>query len=448
MEIRRMRIDDLVPAPYNPRVDLRPGDPDYEKLKRSIQEFGLVEPVVWNKRTGHVVGGHQRLKILRELGYEEVEVSVVDLDEEREKLLNVALNKIEGDWDNFKLKELLQELEFGGADIELTGFDEDEIDKLFQQFVVDEEIRDDAFDPDEVLKEIEQPVTRPGDLWRLGVHYVLCGDATRMEDIRRLMAGKKAHMVFTDPPYNVDYTGKTKDALKIKNDRMKANEFYEFLLAAFQNAYDVTVPGGAIYIAHADTEGINFRTAMVDSGWLLKQCIIWVKNTIVMGRQDYHWKHEPILYGWKPGAAHRWYGGRKQATVVEYPVGLAISKQGDEHLLTITSGASSVVLKVPSYEVVYQGTEEGSTVWRFEKPARNAEHPTMKPVPLVARAIQNSSKPGDIVLDMFLGSGSTLIAAEQTGRICYGLEFDPVYCDVIVKRWEQFTGQKAVRMSA
>lgn len=443
-----MRIDDLVPAPYNPRVDLRPGDPDYEKLKRSIQEFGLVEPVVWNKRTGHVVGGHQRLKILRELGYEEVEVSVVDLDEEREKLLNVALNKIEGDWDNFKLKELLQELEFGGADIELTGFDEDEIDKLFQQFVVDEEIRDDAFDPDEVLKEIEQPVTRPGDLWRLGVHYVLCGDATRMEDIRRLMAGKKAHMVFTDPPYNVDYTGKTKDALKIKNDRMKANEFYEFLLAAFQNAYDVTVPGGAIYIAHADMEGINFRTAMVDSGWLLKQCIIWVKNTIVMGRQDYHWKHEPILYGWKPGAAHRWYGGRKQATVVEYPVGLAISKQGDEHLLTITSGASSVVLKVPSYEVVYQGTEEGSTVWRFEKPARNAEHPTMKPVPLVARAIQNSSKPGDIVLDMFLGSGSTLIAAEQTGRICYGLEFDPVYCDVIVKRWEQFTGQKAVRMSA
>lgn len=443
-----MRIDDLVPAPYNPRVDLRLGDPDYEKLKRSIQEFGLVEPVVWNKRTGHVVGGHQRLKILRELGYEEVEVSVVDLDEEREKLLNVALNKIEGDWDNFKLKELLQELEFGGADIELTGFDEDEIDKLFQQFVVDEEIRDDAFDPDEVLKEIEQPVTRPGDLWRLGVHYVLCGDATRMEDIRRLMAGKKAHMVFTDPPYNVDYTGKTKDALKIKNDRMKANEFYEFLLAAFQNAYDVTVPGGAIYIAHADMEGINFRTAMVDSGWLLKQCIIWVKNTIVMGRQDYHWKYEPILYGWKPGAAHRWYGGRKQATVVEYPVGLAISKQGDEHLLTITSGASSVVLKVPSYEVVYQGTEEGSTVWRFEKPARNAEHPTMKPVPLVARAIQNSSKPGDIVLDMFLGSGSTLIAAEQTGRICYGLEFDPVYCDVIVKRWEQFTGQKAVRMSA
>lgn len=443
-----MRIDDLVPAPYNPRVDLRPGDPDYEKLKRSIQEFGLVEPVVWNKRTGHVVGGHQRLKILRELGYEEVEVSVVDLDEEREKLLNVALNKIEGDWDNFKLKELLQELEFGGADIELTGFDEDEIDKLFQQFVVDEEIRDDAFDPDEVLKEIEQPVTRPGDLWRLGVHYVLCGDATRMEDIRRLMAGKKAHMVFTDPPYNVDYTGKIKDALKIKNDRMKANEFYEFLLAAFQNAYDVTVPGGAIYIAHADMEGINFRTAMVDSGWLLKQCIIWVKNTIVMGRQDYHWKHEPILYGWKPGAAHRWYGGRKQATVVEYPVGLAISKQGDEHLLTITSGASSVVLKVPSYEVVYQGTEEGSTVWRFEKPARNAEHPTMKPVPLVARAIQNSSKSGDIVLDMFLGSGSTLIAAEQTGRICYGLEFDPVYCDVIVKRWEQFTGQKAVRMSA
>ncbi|WP_018130702.1 site-specific DNA-methyltransferase [Effusibacillus pohliae] len=444
MEIKKMHIDKLVPAPYNPRLDLRPGDPEYEKLRRSIEEFGMVEPIVWNQRTGNVVGGHQRLKVLRELGIEEIEVSVVDLDEDREKALNIALNKIEGDWDNFKLKELLEELDHGGIDIELTGFDLEEIEQLITQFHVEEEIRDDNFDPDEAVEEIEEPISQPGDIWRLGAHYVLCGDSTKREDILRLMNGKKAHMVFTDPPYNVNYEGT--NGKKIKNDNMGDREFYEFLLAAFRNAYEVTVEGGAIYIAHADSEGINFRTAMVDAGWLLKQCLIWVKNTIVMGRQDYHWKHEPILYGWKPGGSHKWYGGRKQSTVIEYPVGLTISKQGKDHLLTITSGTNSVVLKVPDFEIVYQGTDESSTIWRFEKPAKNADHPTMKPIPLVAKAIQNSSKPGEIVLDMFLGSGSTLIAAEQAGRICFGVEFDPVYCDVIVKRWEAFTGQKAVRL--
>lgn len=446
MEIARMDVSQLNPASYNPRIDLRPGDLEYDKLRRSIEEFGLVEPIVWNQRTGNVVGGHQRLKVLQDLGETQTDVVIVDLDDSRERALNLALNKIEGTWDDFKLKELLEELDTGQFDLSLTGFDESEIEKLMTEFAVagDDEVKDDNFDIDEALDDIEEPVTRSGDIWRLGRHLLLCGDATRRDDIARLMAGHKAQMVFVDPPYNVDYTGGT--GLKIKNDNMGDREFYEFLFAAFRNLYDVTVAGGAIYIAHADSEGKNFRNAMEDSGWLMKQCLVWVKNTMVMGRQDYQWKHEPILYGWKPGSAHSWYGGRKQTTVLESPVGLAISEDTKGWLLTFSAGVESVVLRVPAYELLFQGNDEGSTIWRFEKPVKNKDHPTMKPIPLVARAIQNSSKKGEIVLDTFLGSGTTLMAAEQAGRVCYGSEMDPVYCDVIIRRWEDFTGQKAVRL--
>jgi DNA modification methylase len=398
MEIKKISVELINPATYNPRKDLRPGDPEYEKLRRSIEEFGFVEPLVWNQRTGNLVGGHQRYKILLEQGFTEVECSVVDLDEAKEKALNVALNKISGDWDYQKLAELLEGIKLTGLGVELTGFDTAEIDKLMSDFLYDMEPEEDHFNLEEELEKIEDPITQKGDIWLLGRHRLLCGDATFAEDVDRLMDGHLASMIFTDPPYNVDYVGKTKDALKIKNDKMGNQQFYSFLLDAFTNMHAVTEPGGGIYICHADSEGINFRTAMVDAGWNLKQCIVWVKNTIVMGRQDYHWQHEPILYGWKPGRAHQWMGDRKQ-----------------------------------------------STVWQFDKPSRNADHPTMKPVGIPARAIKNSSKPGGIVADFFLGSGSTLIAAEQTGRICYGMELDPVYCDVIVKRWEQYTGQKAVR---
>ncbi|ANB66157.1 DNA methylase family protein (plasmid) [Anoxybacillus sp. B7M1] len=405
MKIVRIPIKLINPAPYNPRVDLQPGDPEYEKLKRSIKEFGYVEPLVWNRRTGNLVGGHQRYKILvNEEGLKELEVSEVDLDEVKEKALNIALNKISGDWENNKLAELLQELQASDdIDFELTGFSEEEFDELLEQLdfelepdVEYEEVEDDEFDVEGELANIEQPVTQSGDIWVLGEHRLLCGDSTNLEQVQRLMNGKQAAMVFTDPPYNVDYTGKTKDALKIQNDHMDDESFYRFLYAAFSVMYDVTEEGGPIYICHADSEGLNFRKAMIDSGWLYKQCIIWVKNSFTLGRNDYHWQHEPILYGWKPGAAHKWAGDRKQ-----------------------------------------------STVWECDKPQRNADHPTMKPIPIPAKAIQNSSYKGDIIFDPFGGSGSTLIAAEKTGRICYTVELDPRYCDVIVKRYEELTGNKA-----
>ncbi len=398
MILQTKSIDELTPSPYNPRVDLQPGEPEYEKLKRSIQEFDYIEPIVWNSMTGNVVGGHQRLKVLKDLGYQEVEVSVVSLSGEKEKALNLALNKISGDWDLPKLKDLLEELTLVDFDMDLTGFDDIDIKDLFKQFETDSEIKEDDFDTEAEAAKVTEPNTQPGDIWQLGRHRLLCGDATNLADLTRLMEGKMANMVFTDPPYNVDYTGATKDKLKILNDKMGSNQFYEFLEASFENMINVTAPGGAVYICHADSEGYNFRKAFVDAGFLLKQCIIWVKNTIVMGRQDYHWQHEPIIYGWKPGAAHSWYGGRKE-----------------------------------------------STTWNIDKPLRNGEHPTMKPIQLVARALKNSSQVGELVLDMFLGSGSTLIAAEQSNRICYGMELDPVYCDVIIKRWEQLTGQKAVK---
>lgn len=439
MRIETKSIDDLIPAPYNPRKDLKPGDPEYEKLKKSITEFDYIDPVIWNERTGRVVGGHQRLKILREMGHKDIAVSVVDLPEDKEKALNLALNKTGGDWDLPSLKDLLEELDTGDFDIEITGFDIGEIKELATQFDVDGDIvEDEPPEPPEV------PITKPGDLWLLGRHRLLCGDATIFSDTERLTGGKMADMVFTDPPYNVDYEGKTKDSLKIKNDKMKDDKFYQFLHDCFVNMFAVTIPGGGIYICHADSEGINFRTAMVNAGWLCKQCIIWAKNSIVMGRQDYHWKHEPILYGWKPGAAHKWCADRKQSTLIDDYAGVVVHEDNGETFITFTEGLKQLTIKVPSYEVVRVGDDADTTVWRIEKPLRNGEHPTMKPVSIPARAIKNSCKGDGIVLDLFGGSGSTLIAAEQTGRVCYTMELDPKYCDVIVYRWENLTGQKAV----
>jgi DNA modification methylase len=254
----------------------------------------------------------------------------------------------------------------------------------------------DDFDAEAEASKIVEPITKPGDLWLLGRHRLLCGDATKNQDVERLMAGKKADMVFTDPPYNVDYVGGTKRALKILNDHMSDGAFYQFLLDAMTSAFVAARPGAAIYVCHADTEGLNFRRAFVDSGWDHKQVIVWVKQHFVMGRQDYHWRHEPILYGWKPGAAHTWCGDRTQ-----------------------------------------------STVWEFDRPMRSVDHPTTKPVTLIEYALRNSSATGALVLDLFGGSGSTLIAAEKSGRRANVSEIDPIYCDVIVKRFEEFTGERA-----
>lgn len=446
MRIEKLKIEQLNPAAYNPRVNLKPGDQEYERLKKSILEFGYVEPIVWNERTGNVVGGHQRLKVLIELGYDLIDAVVVDLDEDKEKALNLALNKIGGDWDLEMLSSLLMELSNTGIDMEITGFSDEEILELIGRDNDDGKIVEDNYDVAGEAEKIDEPITKPGDVWILGRHRLMCGDSTSIDDMLRLMDGQIADMIFTDPPYNVAYEGKTADRLKIQNDSMEDSRFFAFLLQAYKCMFEVTKPGGAIYVAHADSEGVNFRTAMIEAGWLLKQCLIWAKNSLVLGRQDYHWRHEPILYGWKPGAAHKWYGGRKQDTIIEDEYGVTITEQNGKKIITIQNEGRTLVLSVDDYHIEYASDDAGTSLWRIERPIRNADHPTMKPVALVARAIVNSSRMGDIVLDPFGGSGTTLIAAEQTGRRAYLMELDPKYADVIVKRWEEFTGNKAEKL--
>lgn len=393
--------DLLVPNPRNPN---RHPESQIALLAKIIKAQGWRAPITVSNRSGFIVRGHCRLLAARALGLEKVPVDRQDYATEAEEWADlVADNRLAelAETDTGLLKDLLKELEAATFDLELTGFTEEDLEALLAQYRAPVDVVEDDFDLDAELERVEEPVTRRGDLWTLGRHRLMCGDATNASDVQRLMRGALADLVFTDPPYNVDYTGKTDDALRIENDCMPDRAFKEFLLRAYRNMLVVTKEGAAIYVCHADTEGVNFRTAMAEAGWELKQCIIWVKQHFVMGRQDYHWRHEPILYGWKPGAAHRWYGGRDQ-----------------------------------------------DTVWEFDRPSRNADHPTMKPVALVARALTNSSKSGDLVLDLFGGSGTTLIAAEQAGRICYMMEIDPRYCDVIVNRWKQLTQQEAVKAYA
>ena len=372
---------------------MKPDDAEYIKIKNSIVKFGFVSPLVINKDMT-VIGGHQRLKVLKDLGITEVECIVVDLDKTNEKALNIALNKIQGDWDEDKLEALLQELKLEEFDMNLTGFDFDEVDEILNDI---NGTKEDNFDVDSAYEEIEEPITKPGDIWILGNHRLMCGDSTHKDDIMRLMNNQDADMLLTDPPYNVDYVGKTAEALKIKNDNMDDNQFYEFLKKVFENMYIVTKEGASIYVFHADTEGINFRKAFKDVGFKLAECLIWKKDCFVMGRQDYQWQHEPVLYGWKEGKAHYFINDRTQSTILE-----------------------------------------------FDRPKQSTLHPTMKPIDLIAKLIKNSSKENDIILDLFGGSGSTIIAAEQLNRKCYTMELDPKYCDVIVKRWETMTNREAI----
>ena len=387
MIIEKKNAADLLPAEYNPRKDLKPGDLEYEKLKRSIEQFGYVEPVIWNKTTGRVVGGHQRLKVLMDMGITEVDCVVVDMPEDKEKALNIALNKISGEWDKDKLALLITDLQGADFDVSLTGFDPAEIDDLFKDSMKDG-IKEDNFD---VAAELEKPtITKAGDIWTLGRHRLICGDSTKEETFEQLMAGKKVNLVITDPPYNVNYEG---SAGKIQNDNMADDAFYDFLLAAFQNTEGVMADDASIYVFHADTEGLNFRKAFADAGFYLSGCCIWKKQSLVLGRSPYQWQHEPCLYGWKKKGKHLWYTGRKE-----------------------------------------------STIWEFDKPKKNGDHPTMKPIPLLVYPIMNSSLTNSLVLDPFGGSGSTLIACEQTDRICYTIELDEKFCDVIVKRYIEQVG--------
>ncbi len=387
MLIEKKKAVDLLPAEYNPRKDLKPGDPEYEKLKRSIEEFGYVEPVIWNKTTGRVVGGHQRLKVLIDLGITEVDCVVIEMDEAKEKALNIALNKISGDWDKDKLALLISDLQGEAFDVSLTGFDPAEIDDLFKDSLKDG-IHDDDFD---IEAELKKPTfTKAGDVWTLGRHRLVCGDSTKKETYDTLMDGKKANLVLTDPPYNVNYEG---TAGKIKNDHMANDAFNQFLLDAFTNMEAVMADDASIYVFHADTEGLNFRRAFADAGFYLSGCCIWKKNSLVLGRSPYQWIHEPVLFGWKKSGKHVWYAGRKE-----------------------------------------------TTVWEYDKPKKNADHPTMKPIALLAYPIMNSSMTNALVLDPFGCSGSTLIVCEQSERTCYTVELDEKYCDVIVKRYIEQAG--------
>ncbi len=388
-----LSIDSLKPAAYNPRKKLKKGDKEYEKIKKSIVEFGYVDPIIVNF-DGTVIGGHQRLTVLSDLGYKEVQCVQVRIeDENKVKALNVALNKITGAWNEELLADLMVDLQDADFNLDLTGFEAPEIDQLFSK-VHNKEVKEDDFDVD---GELTKPtISKQGDIWHLGKHRVICGDSTKPETYQLLLGDKKANLIITDPPYNVNVE---ETAGKIKNDDMSDADFYQFLFSMFVNVEQSMEDDASIYVFHADTEGLNFRRAFKDAGFYLSGCCVWKKNALVLGRSPYQWQHEPVLYGWKQKGKHQWFSDRKQ-----------------------------------------------TTIWEYDRPKSSKEHPTMKPVQLMAYPIQNSSMRGTLVLDPFLGSGSTLIAADQTGRICYGIELDEKFVDVIVKRYMEATEKTEVKL--
>ena len=376
----------LNPADYNPRKKLKPGDREYESIRKSIEEFGFADPLVVNSDMT-IIGGHQRLTVASDMGYTEVPCAIVDVDKTQEKALNIALNKITGEWNKELLADLIKELQEADFDMGKTGFEPPEIEQLFNS-VHDKKITEDDFDVD---AELAKPnVAQAGDIWLIGKHRVVCGDSILPETYEKLMDGNRANLVLTDPPYNVNVE---ETAGKIKNDNMADEDFYKFLFAAFVNMEQSMEADASIYVFHADTQGLNFRKAFTDAGFYLSGCCIWKKNALVLGRSPYQWQHEPCLFGWKKDGKHQWYSDRKQ-----------------------------------------------TTIWEYDRPKSSKEHPTMKPIALMAYPIQNSCMSNCIVLDPFLGSGSTLIACEQTGRICYGIELDEKFVDVIVNRYIEQRG--------
>ena len=389
MIVENIDINLLKPYANNPRK-LTPKA--IEKVAESLKQFGFRQPIVVDN-DNIIVVGHTRYQASRKLGYTQVPITKINnLTKEQINAYRIADNRTneEAEWDDELLALEIKDLEMKDFDISLTGMDKPELDKiLFEE-------KQGNTDDDEVPEAPEEPITKPGDIWQLGNHRIICGDSTLPETYQKLLADKKVDLYLTDPPYNVAYVGKTKDALTIQNDKQTDDQFQEFLKNAFTNSTEYLKLGGSFYIWHSDSEGLLFRLAVNDANLKLRQTLIWSKNTMVMGRQDYQWQHEPCLYGWKEGASHTWYSDRKQTTILN-----------------------------------------------FERPTSSKLHPTMKPVKLISYLINNSTKQEDIVLDSFLGSGSTLIACEKLQRICYGIELDPKYCDVIIKRWENFTGKKA-----
>lgn len=438
MKIENWPLNKLIPYART----LRKHDKVIDKLAAAIREFGFRVPIL-AKSDGTIIDGHYRLKAAKAAGLETVPVICTDdLTDAQIKAFRISINRMSelSEWDHDLLKLELEDIIELDYDVSLTGLEEDLIKYLLNKIDPNTGLTD----PDEIPDAEAPYTTKPGDLWQLGRHRLLCGDSTRQPDVELLMDGKSAHMVFTDPPYNVDYKGGTKDALKIKNDNMKQEEFFDFLCKVFSNMKLACNPGASIYVCYSDAEAINFRSALIKTGWLVKQTIIWVKNQFVLGRQDFHHRHEPILYGWEASAGHSWYGGRNQSTIIEEMPGLEITRIDDEYFLNFTNGVMSVLLKMPDYEVISVSDDAVSSVWKINKPLKNKEHPTIKPVAIPTRCLNNSSRAGEYVLDLFLGSGTTLISCEQTGRTCFGMELDPKYADVIVNRWQNFTGRDAI----
>ena len=383
-EMQLISTEKLIPYVNNARTH---SAEQINKLRSSLREFGFINPVIID-RGFNVIAGHGRIEAAKAEGIPEVPCVFADyLTDAQKKAYILADNRMAMDagWDEELLRVEIEALQAESFDVGLTGFDESEIADLFE---TDSEVKDDGFDVDAELE--KPPVTKSGDLWLLGNHRLICGDSTREETYTLLMDGKKANLVVTDPPYNVNYEG---SAGKIKNDNMENGRFYQFLLDAFTCMEKVMENDASIYVFHADTEGLNFRKAFAEAGFYLSGTCIWKKQSLVLGRSPYQWQHEPVLFGWKKKGRHQWYTGRKE-----------------------------------------------STIWEFDKPKKNGDHPTMKPVPLVAYPIKNSSMSNCIVLDPFGGSGSTLIACEQTNRVCHTIELDEKFCDVIVKRFIEQAG--------
>ncbi|MCC8435407.1 site-specific DNA-methyltransferase [Brevibacillus sp. M2.1A] len=422
MDIRKISVSMIRAAEYNPRIDLKPGDPEYEKLKRSIEEFGYVEPLVWNERTGNLVGGHQRLKILiNEQQATEVEVSVVDLDDNQEKALNLALNKISGDWDKEKLAYVLADLKESDLNISLSGFDDEEVTELLSEYLdihIEEPVVDDDFDVQQALGEIQEPETKQGDIWRLGRHLLMCGDSTSRHDVQALMDGVKAALVVTDPPYNVAFKSDSSELAadgraSIMNDDMPMEKFEEFLGYTFQNYSELMDDKAAIYVFHPSSYQREFETKMNEAGIVVRTQCVWVKNAATFGFAQYKFKHEPVFYAYLKGQVPAWYGDRKQTTV--WRSGLLGEQQEPDSVWEISRGDVSKYV-----------------------------HPTQKPLELLAIPIGNSSQKGDIVVDLFGGSGSTLMTCEQMGRSCRTMELDTKFCDVIKRRFFEATGIEPV----
>ena len=391
-QIEQIAVETVIPYARNSRTH---SDEQVAQIAASIKEFGFTNPVLIDADNS-IIAGHGRVLAARKLGLKTVPAIRIDyMTDAQKRAYVIADNKLalNAGWDDELLKLELGELKEQGFNLDLTGFTGDELDALM---IDAEQLEEGLTDEDEVGEPPALPVSVPGDVWVLGKHRLMCGDSTSMDDLAKLCDGQLVDMWLTDPPYNVAYEGKTKDSLTIKNDSMADDQFRQFLRDAYVAADSVMKPGAVFYIWHADSEGYNFRGAAKDAGWQVRQCLIWKKSTMVMGRQDYHWKHEPCLYGWKGGAGHLWATDRKQTTILE-----------------------------------------------FDKPSRNGEHPTMKPVALFEYQLLNNTKGGDVVLDSFGGSGTTMIAAEKNGRIARLMELDPRYVDVIIKRWQEFTGKAA-----